>query len=147
MELEMVFVTAVLSGLFALFFIKLSLNVIRLRKMNQITLIEGGIDALDRAIRVRASFSEYVPLGLVMMGTLELNGAPSLLIALLGMVLLLGRYLHARGLSHSLQSSQSRINGTKSTFLALALLALSNIGWTAYQLLESARFASNAFVQ
>ena len=143
----MVFVTAVFSGLLALFFIKLSLNVLRLRKTHQISLGVEGIDALDRALRVKASFSEYVPLSLVMMGTLELNGAPSLLVALLGAVLLLGRYLHVSGLSHSSQSSQRRIMGTKSTFLTLALLALSNIGWTAYQLVESARFASSAFVQ
>lgn len=124
----MLIVTAVFSGLLSLFFIRLSLNVIQLRKLHQISFGSGGVNELESAIQAHANFVEYVPLCLLLMASLELNGAPLILVALLGCPVVIGRYVHAKGMQF--------------TFFALATLALSNIIWMAYMFVASAQFAA-----
>ena len=78
----MVYVTAVVAATLAFIFIKLSFNVIELRKMHKVSIGSSGVDALERAMRAHANFAEYVPLGLVLIASLELNGAPAVLVVL-----------------------------------------------------------------
>ena len=131
----MIVITAVFASLLTLMFIRLSFNVIQLRTKNKISLGSGGIDALDRAIRAHGNFAEYVPLGLVLMGALELNGAPSGLVAVLGTLLILGRYFHAKGIQEQAPDFKNRVRGMKLTFAALGLLAVFNIGWVGFKLI------------
>jgi uncharacterized membrane protein YecN with MAPEG domain len=83
----MLVTTAVFASILALMFIKLSLGVIALRRKNKVSLGAGGVDALDRAIRAHGNFAEYVPLGLCLIGALELNGAPLEIVGALGLLL------------------------------------------------------------
>jgi uncharacterized protein len=128
----MLVITAVLASMFALMFVKLSFDVITLRRKNKISLGAGGIDDLDRAIRAHGNFSEYVPLGLFLIGALELNGAPVELVALLGLILLLGRFFHAKGIKEAPPVFDNRVRGMKLTFAALVLAAISNFVWVCY---------------
>jgi uncharacterized protein len=138
----MMLVTAVFTGVLTLMFIKLSFNVIALRKKHKVSLGHGCIDDLDRAIRTHGNFSEYVPLGLVLMGALEINGAPMLLVVVLGALLVIGRYLHAKGTHEAPPVFTNRVKGMQFTFFALGALALSNIIWVAYVFLACVRFAA-----
>jgi uncharacterized protein len=126
--------TAVFASILALMFIKLSFNVIGFRKKNKISLGAGGIDELERAIRAHGNFAEYVPFGLFLIGALELNGAPFVLVALLGALLVLGRYFHAKGINEPPPEFTNRVRGMKLTFAALALSAIANIAWVGYLL-------------
>jgi uncharacterized membrane protein YecN with MAPEG domain len=128
----MLVITAVLASMFALMFVKLSFDVITLRRKNKISLGAGGVDDLDRAIRAHGNFSEYVPLGLFLIGALELNGAPVELVALLGLILLLGRFFHAKGIKEAPPVFDNRVRGMKLTFAALVLAAISNFVWVCY---------------
>jgi uncharacterized protein len=138
----MLIVTAFFSSLLSLFFIRLSFKVIQLRKLHQISFGNGGVDALERAIRAHANFVEYVPLCLLLLASLELNGAPLTLVASLACPLVIGRYLHAKGMHDGPAVFKNRVKGMQFTFFALATLALSNIVWIAYMLVASAQFAS-----
>ena len=69
----MLIVTAMFPSLLSLFFIRLSLKVIQLRKFHQISFESGGIDLLQRANRKQAHFVEYVPLWLLLMPALVTN--------------------------------------------------------------------------
>ena len=142
----MLYTTAVFSGVLTLMFIKLSFHVIELRKINKLSLGDGGVDELMRSIRAHGNFSEYVPIGLIMMATLELNGAPWGLVGLLGSFLILGRHFHAKGLLHGEEGLEKRVTGMKFTLLGLALLALANIAWVSYVLIASVRFAASLHV-
>ena len=133
----MLSVTAFFAGVLTLMFIRLSFNVIGLRRKNKISLGDGGIDTLDRAIRAHGNFAEYVPLGLVLMGCLELNGAPLLLVAVLGALLVSGRYFHAKGIQEPPPNFTDRVRGMKLTFAALGLLAVINIVWIVYLAADS----------
>lgn len=133
----MLVVTAVFASILALMFIKLSFDVIGFRRKNKIALGAGGIDELDRAIRAHGNFAEYVPLGLFLMGALELNGAPLELVALLGALLAMGRYFHAKGINEPPPEFTNRVRGMKLTFASLALSAFANIAWVGYLVVSS----------
>ena len=133
----MLVTTAVIASVLALMFIKLSFGVIDLRRKNKISLGAGGVDELDRAIRAHGNFAEYVPLGLFLIGALELNGAPLEIVGLLGLLLTAGRYFHAKGIHEPPPNFKNRVRGMKLTFAALGLSALANLGWVGYFIVSS----------
>ena len=132
----MLITTAVIASILALMFIKLSLNVIGFRRKNKVSIGAGGVDELERAMRAHGNFAEYVPLGLFLMGALELNGAPSVLVALLGSLLVIGRYFHAKGINEPPPEFTNRVRGMKLTFAALGLSAAANLAWVGYLILN-----------
>jgi uncharacterized membrane protein YecN with MAPEG domain len=81
-------------------------------------------------------------MSLLLMGTLEFNGAPTLWVATLGVLLLLSRYFHSKGMNSGDSDFQNRVMGMKFTLFGLALLALSNVVWIAYVFIASAKFAA-----
>ena len=87
--------TAIYAALFAIMLVGLSINVIRLRVGNRVSLGDGGNEALRRAIRAHSNFCEFVPLALILMLLLELNGTGSNVLHGLGIALLAGRIAHA----------------------------------------------------
>lgn len=128
----MLVTTAVFASILALMFIKLSLGVIALRRKNKVALGAGGVDELDRAIRAHGNFAEYVPIGLFLIGALELNGAPLALVCPLGLLLVAGRIFHAKGIHEPPPKFTNRVRGMKLTFAALGLSAVANLGWLVY---------------
>ena len=132
----MFWITPLAAAALTLVYIRLALNVIGLRRSNKVSLGSGGVDALERAIRAHGNFSEYVPLGLILMFALEWNKAPTLLVATLGALLVAGRLIHAKGIQET-GTFKNRILGMKLTFGSLGLLALANVGWLAFNALKS----------
>jgi uncharacterized membrane protein YecN with MAPEG domain len=120
-------ITAFYASLLALLFIALSFNVIRLRFKLKVGLGDGGEKALTKAIRIHGNFAEYMPLALILLAGYELSGAQSSLIHIFGSVLVLGRVLHAVGISKSIGTSKARVLGTLSMFLVLLMLSVANI--------------------
>ena len=118
-------ITALTAGFLTLYYMRLALAVIRLRKINQVSLGAGGNTELEAAIRVHGNFAEYIPLGLILLGLLESHSAHPLVIAVLGCALVLGRFYHAQGLR--LSDIKYRVRGMKLTFGTLATLAILNI--------------------
>jgi uncharacterized membrane protein YecN with MAPEG domain len=133
----MLLVTAIFASILALMFIKLSFDVIRFRRKNKVALGGGSVEELERAIRAHGNFAEYVPLGLFLIGALELNEAPLELVAPLGVLLIAGRYFHAKGINQPPPEFTNRVRGMKLTFAALGLSAVANIAWVAYLLFSS----------
>ncbi|MDF0606031.1 MAPEG family protein [Neisseriaceae bacterium TC5R-5] len=124
-------ITAVFAAVFTIMFIKLAFNVIQLRRQHKVVLGDGGIDELTKAMRAHGNFAEYVPIGLVLMACLEGNAAPFWLLISLGVILWLGRLLHARGMHDTPPNFRQRVGGMQLTFASLGLLAASNVIWLA----------------
>lgn len=95
----MLLITTIIASALTIIFIRLSFAVIHLRRKNQVGLGSGGHEDLERAIRAQGNFSEYVPLGLILIACLELNGAPWWLVAAPGLSLIIGRLIHAKGIN------------------------------------------------
>jgi uncharacterized membrane protein YecN with MAPEG domain len=130
----MLIVTSIIASVLTIIFIKLSFAVIGLRRKNKVGLGSGGHEDLERAIRAQGNFAEYVPLGIVLIACLELNGAPGWLVAIPGIALIIGRLIHAKGIHVPPPDFSKRILGMKFTFNTLISLVILNLVWSLYLL-------------
>ena len=130
----MLLVTSVIAAVLTIIFIKLSFAVIALRRKNKIGLGSGGHEDLERAIRAQGNFAEYVPFGIILIACLELNGALWWLVLLLGIALIIGRLIHAKGMKTPPPDFSLRVTGMKFTFGTLSTLVVLNLGWSLYKL-------------
>jgi uncharacterized membrane protein YecN with MAPEG domain len=123
-------ITSIYASLSALVIVKLAVSVIKLRRKNRVSVGDGGNEALQLAIRTHANAVEWIPISLLLLLTLELNGAPTLLIHILGATLLIGRMLHAMGLPA--KDFKKRELGMQITIYLLIGLAILNILFLAF---------------
>ena len=105
-------------GLHVFLLLTLSLLVVRLRQKHKVAMGDEGIAELARAIRAFGNASEYIPIGLAAIIVLALVAAPPLAIHLVGLVLFVGRLIHAVGLSRSGGASVARSVGMICTWVA-----------------------------
>ncbi len=115
---------AALCGLFLIF---LSARVIRQRRRSKVALGDAGKPEMQRAMRVQANFSEYVPLALLLLALAELQGLDAVILHALGLLLLLGRLLHAFGVAREPENFRFRVAGMVLTFVAIASASLANL--------------------
>lgn len=130
----MLLITSVIAAALTIIFIKLSFDVIGLRRKNQIGLGSGGHNDLERAIRAQGNFAEYVPFGIILIACLELNGAPWWLVTIPGIALTIGRLIHAKGINMPPPDFSKRVLGMKFTFGTLISLVVLNLGWALYKM-------------
>lgn len=131
----MLLVTSIIAATLTIIFIKLSFNVISLRRKNKVGLGSGGHEDLERAIRAQGNFAEYVPFGIILIACLELNGAPWWLVLVPGIFLIIGRLIHDKGINTPPPDFSLRVLGMKFTFNTLIALVVLNLCWTLYQLM------------
>jgi uncharacterized membrane protein YecN with MAPEG domain len=117
-------ITAFYAALMALWLLVLAAPISRLRHKERIGIGDGGNTDLARAIRVHANAVEWVPPVLLLMLLAELNRAPTFLLHGCGVALIVGRLLHAHGLSRNAWHSTGRFWGTGLTWATLAVLAV-----------------------
>lgn len=111
------FVTPIFAIIMTLMLIGLSARVIKARWHHRVPFYDGGIGELTRTIRSHGNFIEYVPLCLFLMALGELNHAVDWTLYVVGTILLLGRLLHALGVSKTIL--KLRVYGMVLTFTAL----------------------------
>lgn len=119
--------TPLYAALLAFLFVALSYRVTQLRRSAQVALGDGGDKLLRRAIRVQGNFAEYVPFALLLLAMAELNGLGALWLHTLGAVLLVGRVVHAVGVSQPGEDLRLRVTGMVSTFGVLVSAAIVNL--------------------
>jgi uncharacterized membrane protein YecN with MAPEG domain len=120
--------TALYAAQLALLFIFLSVRVIAARRAAKVAVGDGGDKFLLRRMRVHANFAEYVPFALVLMALAESQRAPALLLHALGAALVLGRCVHAYGVSQPQETISLRVFGMSMTLAVIAVAALTNLG-------------------
>lgn len=91
-------ITSALAGAAAIFLVLLSLPVALRRRSTKLSFGDGGDEAFNRKIRAQANFIEYVPLAIIAIGLVEMNGATQMTVCWLAAVLAAARVLHAFGL-------------------------------------------------
>ncbi len=123
----MVGITAFYAAILSFLFIWLSRNVIVARRRQRVTLGDGGDTVLLRRVRAQGNFAEYVPFALVLMALGEIQGLYPILVHALGLTLLIGRCLHAYGVSRTPEDFRFRVTGMALTFSVLALAAVANL--------------------
>jgi len=118
-------ITGLYSALLGLLVVALAARVVRLRRHYRVGIGDGGQPVLARAIRAHGNLIEYAPLLLLLLLIAELSQAlTATWLHVAGGLIVVGRALHAFGLSRSAGTSLGRSLGTALTWLALLGLAL-----------------------
>lgn len=117
-------VTALYAAPLVALYLLLTVRVIRARGARRVDMGDGGDVLLRRYVRAHGNFAEFAPLGLVLLGLLELGGWASWLLHALGLMLLGGRIAHAWSFSVAEPRLAPRRLGMGLTLTMLALAAL-----------------------
>lgn len=117
-------ITSLYAAILALFFVGLSVRTLRLRRSLKVAIGDSGNPILLRAMRVHSNFAEYVPLGLLLIFFVEQTGEAAWLVHGLGMLLLVGRVIHAFGVSQVRENLFFRVAGMAMTFTSLISASL-----------------------
>ena len=120
-------ITAIYAAILTFVYVKLTLNVINLRRLNEVSLGDGGRDDLQQAIRSHGNFAEYVPLGLILLGCLEANHIHWTIVLLLGALFTVGRLYYAKAFLEVTPNTELRVQGMKFTLWGLQGLAATNV--------------------
>jgi uncharacterized membrane protein YecN with MAPEG domain len=107
------------AALSALLIVVLAIRVIVRRKSARIGIGEGDDRELAKRVRAHANAIESLSIGLILLVILEWNQTLPWILHLFGIVLLLGRLLHAIGLSRSSGPSMGRVAGMLLTLASL----------------------------
>ncbi len=120
-------ITSLYSSLLAIIFLILTIKIIRIRRKNKITFGDGNNPKLQRAIRSQANFTETVPLTLILLALAENSGSSLIALQIAGFTLLLGRMIHAYGISFTKEKIYFRVTGMILTIFSIAFLILINL--------------------
>lgn len=129
-------ITLLYAGLCTLLVVFLAVRVAQWRFRHKIGIGDGGDRELLKRVRAHANAIENMPLALILLGGMELNGYSDSLIHGFGSVLLVSRLAHAWGLSHSSGTSRGRLMGSFFTWTLMVTMALFSIYGFASQYLD-----------
>jgi len=123
-------ITLLYAGLCALLVLILAVRVASWRFKHKIGLGDGGDKELLKRVRAHGNAVEYLPLCLILLGGMELNGYPNSLIHGFGAALFVSRVAHAWGVSRSSGSSIGRLTGMAVTWtIMLAMAGFAIVGY------------------
>ena len=121
-------ITPVYAAIATLFYVFLSFRAIGGRRTAKVGLGDGGNRVLQRRLRAHGNFAEYCPLAILLMALAELQSTPAWSVHLIGVALIVGRLVHAYGVSQEPEPARLRTIGMILTFIALISGALTNLG-------------------
>ena len=91
-------VTSVSAAIAALMLIALSVPVSLRRAKVKALSGDAGDATLQRLIRAQGNFTEYAPMGLILLALVEVGVTPAVTLWTIGILLIAGRGLHALGM-------------------------------------------------
>lgn len=127
----MVPITAIYAAILAILGVILGERIGLLRLKTKISLGDGGNAEIFVRNRQHMNFVENVPMALILIALVELNGAAPTFIHALGGTLLVGRLIHPFGLSTERLMHPARGVGTVLTLLVI-FTAAGKLLWNAF---------------
>lgn len=123
-------ISVIYAMISAILIIRLSLNVIKQRYINRVSIGNGGVEELEVAMAAQSNAVEYIPIALLLLFALEYNGASIIIVHILGLSLLTGRIIHARAMQE--KSLKARILGMRITIYTIIGLVIANLIYLPY---------------
>ena len=117
-------ITALYAGLLGLLVVVLAARVVAARQSEAVDLGDGGNETVLRRIRIHGNAVENIPIALLLMLILEINGSSATLLHVLGGALVIGRLAHVQGLTSSRGRTAGRIVGNTLTWLVIVAGAI-----------------------
>ncbi len=123
-----------ISGLYisitAILVVVFAMRVVKLRRKHKIGLGSSGNEELRLANRVHANLVENAPIAMILLLVAELNHLPDLFLHSLGVMWVIGRILHAIGLTQGRGGYHlGRFFGGLLSWLVILTLASINLGY------------------
>ena len=122
-------ITGIYAALLGVLMIILKFRVVFMRGKTNVSINYADDKPLELRIRQHGNFIENVPLALILMAIVELQGGSAGWLYTIGTMLLVGRILHPFGLFNDKMISPPRFAGTVLTTLSI-LLAVLWILWS-----------------
>ena len=122
--------SVIYASISAFLIVWLSLNVIKVRTAKKIILGNGEDEELTIAIAAQINAVEYLPIALLLLFSLEYNNAHLLIVHALGISLIIGRIIHAKGMLTS--DLSIRVLGMQITIWTIIGLAAINFLFIPY---------------
>ncbi|MEM7027030.1 MAG: MAPEG family protein [Pseudomonadota bacterium] len=122
--------TALYASILAGLICKLSLNVIKARRSNKVLYADGDCKELIIARTAQSNAVQYCPMAVLLLLLLELNSGHYLLVNAIGILFVIGRVIHARGILS--ESRKGRVLGMQITIYSFFALIISNISYLLY---------------
>ena len=117
-------ISAMYASLGALLIIGLSLNVIKQRRANKVSIGDGDCQVLKIAMAAQSNAVEYIPIALILLFALEYNQANIILVHMFGVALIIARLIHATAISN--ENLKYRVLAMQITIFTIIGLAISN---------------------
>ena len=117
-------ITALYAGILGLMSIVIAFQAGSMRGKTKIPIGDGGNPDMLLAMRRHANFVEYTPLALILIGLVEMGGAPVAAVHALGAGLVVFRASHALGLKGDTMAGVGRILGAAGTTLVLLVASI-----------------------
>jgi len=117
-------ITGLYVALGVLLVLVLAIRVVVRRWTLRIGIGDGDDKELRKRIRAHGNAVEYLPIGLLALLLLDLDGTTPVLLHACGIALIVARIAHAIGLSRTGGTSPERFFGITLTFLTLLAMAV-----------------------
>ena len=121
--------TPLFAAILGLFYIYLSLSVVKVRFGDKISLGTSENRALEKAVRIHGNFAEYVPIVLILMWFVETMTMSRSLVLITGVLLVIGRIMHMIGMKNPRKWLILRQFGTVITLGIIGFLSLYLLYW------------------
>ncbi|MGZ9109207.1 MAG: MAPEG family protein [Micavibrio sp.] len=112
-------ITPIYAAVLTVLLVVLMLRVVRLRWTHKVGLGDGGVAELRQAIRVHGNLVETGLWALLLLFMMEWSGVQPVWLHVYGIALVVARFLHAWGVTHSPDASFGRTAGTVITAVLL----------------------------
>ncbi len=122
--------SVIYASLCAFTIVWLSLQVIKIRHREKVSIGDGNLAPLTIAMAAHSNAIEYIPIALLLLFALEFNAAPIAIVHAFGIALVLGRAIHARALLT--ENLANRVRGMQITIWTIIGLALTNLVYLPY---------------
>jgi uncharacterized membrane protein YecN with MAPEG domain len=116
--------TAVLTALCALLLVVVSMYISLLRVRHKVSIGDGGVNPLMRAIRLHGNTAEHVPIYLLLSLVYELSAGTTCLLVSVSAAFLLSRLLFAWGLLTKTFTRRRQL-GAMGTYITQLILAVA----------------------
>ena len=117
-------ITALYAALLVAVLACLTTRVGLLRAKTGISILDGGNELLAVEMRRHGNYAEHVPLLIVLMAIVELNGGNSHFLHVVGIVVVICRVAHPLGLHHDRVKAPLRLIGAAGTSLSTVALGV-----------------------
>lgn len=120
----MVAITPLYGAFFGLLLVFLSWRIVELRNKFQVKMGDGGHSELTAATRAQGNLIEYLPTALVLMLMLEFLDFSGWVVHSLGILLIVARLMHLKGINDPSGKSIGRKLGTRLTWIQITVASL-----------------------